>query len=298
MPRTGSVALITTATLAIAMVFPGQAVSQEIGSEDPGGATRAPASPGSDVQRVAPMRVRHVGPGCTSVYRFHDRGVLDIDPRYQRDFDDTFAQFSASSCYFLSRTELRGLYTWDGDYGGGGGRPDPSSPTSQNYPDTRFDLATALAQLEAKRNPQPVPIPAPYSAPGKLRQPIPPVREPPGDGYRSRTTRLAVRTAPVVTKQIMEQRILSGQIRRGEVTTYDRSDDVTDGSGRPDTPRSAAQRAARTRPASARRAGPARSSGSARSAAPARSSSPSSSASSGSSRSKSSRGSASRPDPE
>lgn len=292
-----SVILPTTALLAIA-ALPAHAVSQEPASDAAPEVAVGPASPGEDVQRVAPLVVRHVGPGCTSVYRFHDRGVLEIDPRYQRDFDDTFAQYSASSCYFLGRSELRTLYGWDGDYGGGGGRPDPSSPTSQNYPDTSFDLATALAQLEAKRNPQPVPISAPSSVPGKLRRPIPPVREPPGDGYAARTTKLAVRTAPVVTRQMMEQRILRGQIRRGEVTVNDLSDDVSAGSGRPDTPRSAAQRAARTRPASARRAGPARSSGSVRSAAPARSASPSSSASSGKSRPKSSRGSAARPNPE
>lgn len=112
----------------------------------------------------------------------------------------------------------------DGDWGPDG--PDPSSPTSYVYPDTRFDLAAAVQQLEL----------------GSLK-----------------AATLPVRTEPVVTRQIMEQRILQGKIRRGEIELDSRSSydpDRYDGS---DSSRPAARRTVRSQPAAARSAPPARS---------------------------------------
>lgn len=175
----------------------------------------------------------------------------------------------------------------DGDYGGGGGRPDPGSPTSYSYPDTRFNLVDVLDDYRvsggkrAVSNPpsssgfaaQPVnrePLEPQFdeSAGGKKaaayaarrqamdRKTIPDVMEPlEADSWRSRdlrVTRLPVRTKPVVTKQIMEERIFEGEMRRaqGSETRSDRG--VSEKSERPPTPRSSVQRAARSRPAASR----------------------------------------------
>lgn len=286
MSGTHSLAVTAAATLVLAILIPGQALSQQTEAEETPELVRGPPSPAGDVPRVTPLAVRHFGTGCSTRYRFQDRGVLDIDPRSGRDFDDTFAQHGYSACFFRGQSNFRSLYGWDGDYGRV--RPNPASPGSYTYPDTRFDLATALQRLEAKRTGQRVPDRATNTVPTKARPPMAPVREPPGETYTARSTRLPVRTSPVMTRQIMEQRILRGQVQRGEIERSEISGKGADYSDGPDTPRSAARRAARTRPAAARSAAPARSSRSAR---------PSPSSSSKSSGSKSSRKGSTQADP-
>lgn len=146
----------------------------------------------------------------------------------------------------------------DGDWGPDG--PDPSSPRSYLYPDTRFDLAAAVQQLQAKRGAKPEPRAASAGGAASSSLPIPPVREPSGEANAMRTVQLPVRTEPVVTRQIMEQRILQGKIQRGEIEVRSRSDIESDRYDGSETPRPTARRTVRSQPAANRPAAPARTS--------------------------------------
>ena len=164
----------------------------------------------------------------------------------------------------------------DGDHGGGGGRPDPSSPTSNTYPDTRFNLADVLDDYRVSGGTRQAAEPRTnggVAAERVYREPLEPRFEEPALGKKAaayaarsaqRVTRLPVRTAPVVTKQIMENRIFEGEMRRAQRSSGGSDRGVSEKSARPPTPRSSVQRAARTRPAAAR----VRSSGSASTRSP------------------------------
>lgn len=146
----------------------------------------------------------------------------------------------------------------DGDWGPDG--PDPSSPASYLYPDTRFDLAAAVQQLQAKRGAKPESRAASAGVAASSSLPIPPVREPAGEAISQRTVQLPVRTEPVVTRQIMEQRILQGKIQRGEIEVRTRSDIASDRYDGSETLRAASPRTSRSQPAANRPAAPARTS--------------------------------------
>lgn len=232
-----SVVLIGAAMLTIAAIVPGQAISQEagiagtsdlaVGAAIPGEGAPGlgPAAPGCGVD-VNPLSVRNYGIGRTNIYRFDYEQDLQSGFVYRCAQEDLyFTGYRRVPYSTLDRLSSLAWYPWDGDYGGD--RPDPSSPTSYTYPDTRFDLAD---------------VP-------KSRILV--LRDPPGEMYESRAERAQRNTAPVVTRQIMEQRIIDGEMRRWQRANGGSAPDATDRSERPSTPRSAAQRAAQTRPARA-----------------------------------------------
>ena len=257
-----SVVLIGAAMLAIAAVVPGQAISQEAGiagtsdlavgaaipGEDAPGL--GPAAPGCGVD-VNPLSVRNYGIGRTNIYRFDYEQDLQSGFVYRCAQEDLYFTGYRWVPYFtLDRSLRMELFAWDGDYGGGGDRPDPSSPTSYTYPDTRFDLAAVLARYQAKYD---APNVSSSSSSGgdvpKSRVLV--LREPQGEMYELRAERAHRNTAPVVTRQIMEQRIIDGEERRWQRENGGSARDASERSERPSTPRSAAQRAAQTRPARA-----------------------------------------------
>ncbi len=262
MTFTRSVVLIGAAMLTIAALIPGQAISQETGvagtsdlavgaaipGEDAPGL--GPAAPGCGVD-VNPLSVRNYGIGRTNIYRFDYEQDLQSGFVYRCAQEDLYFTGYRWVPYFtLDRSRPMWLFAWDGDYGGGGGRPDPNSPTSYTYPDTRFDLADVLARYRAKYDAPQVSNSA--SSSGVVpKSRILVLRDPPGEMYESRAERAQRNTAPVVTRQIMEKRIIEGEMRRWQRENGGSASDVSDRSERPSTPRSAAQRAAQTRPARA-----------------------------------------------
>jgi hypothetical protein len=171
----------------------------------------------------------------------------------------------------------------DGDYGGGGGRPNPGLTTSYAYPDTRFNLADVLGDYRVSGRARQVSGQA--SSGGVAAQPIDPdqleprlsgpavgkkaaayaarseaaesrmipdVMEPLEARSSSQVIQLPVRTKPVVTRQIMEERIFEGEMRRAQRSNPGSKHDASERSERPPTPRSSVQRAARSRPAASR----------------------------------------------
>ena len=295
------------AMLAVLSAAPTQANAQESGIAGASEVSVGPSNPGTPGQEVVPVTspaTRNYGTGG----RTGSRSMFSCDVE---------GSFFRPNRLFLSATDSRRLlpcnlretrYRQDGDHGGGGGRPNPGDPTSAAYPDTRFDLADVLddyrvsGSRRAVSNPpssgglaaqpvnrQPLEPQLDEPEPGKKaaayaarrqsmdRRTIPDAMEPMEFSRASRVTRLPVRTAPVVTRQIMEERIFEGEMRRAERSgsRYDRG--VSERSERPPTPRSSVQRAARSRPAAAARP---QSSGAARSSSPSAASPKSSSKSS------------------
>jgi len=289
-----SFVVFSGAMLAMLAAAPAQSIAQESGTAGASEAFVGPSNPGTPGQEVVPVTIpatRNYGTGGRTVLR----GVFACDVE---------GSFFRPNRLFLGATDSqRSLpcklretqYRLDGDHGGGGGRPNPGDPTSAAYPDTRFKLADVLDDYRvsggnrAVTNPpssgglaaQPVnrqPLEPQLDAPepGKKaaayaarrqsmdRKTIPDAMEPMEFSRASGVTRLPVRTAPVVTKQIMEDRILEGEMRRAQRSSDGFARGVSERSTRPPTPRSSVQRAARTRPAAAR----VRSSGSASTRSP------------------------------
>jgi hypothetical protein len=297
-----SAVLVGAAVLAITVVLPGQAMSQEagiaetpdvaVGPADPGEGALSPASAGSiDGLETNPLSIRHYGTGRTVTYRIGDLRGLRSGYLNRCDPNDAFLGDRRSLFYSTGTgstcTARDARYGWDGDAGGGGGRPNPGSPTSYTYPDTRFNLAEVLDDYRVNRverqasNPVSSGGVAPQRIdPGQLeprleyatrsaaaeRTTIPDVMEPLAAKTTSQAKYLRVRTAPVVTRQIMEQQIRERHIREAQRTNDGSRRDASERSERSATPRSAMKRAARTRPAAAQP----------RSATSARTSSPSS----------------------
>ena len=292
-----SVVLIGAAMLAVAAAVPGQAISQEAGIAgtsdlagglaSPGEAIPSPgsASPGCGVE-VNPLAVRNYGIGRTTIFRFDYEQDLQSGYVYRCAQEDLyFSGYRGVPYSTFDRLSRLSWYPWDGDYGEG--RLDPSSPTSYTYPDTRFDLAAVLERYRAKNDARQVSSPPPsggvtqqVSSPPSNGGIVPTkrilvLREPMGEMNELRAERVHLNTAPVVTRQIMEQRIIDGEMRRWQRANDGSARDASEKSERPSTPRSAAQRAARMRPArAAARSAPrpaASASSSAPSAAPAKS---------------------------
>lgn len=317
MTSSRSFVVLSVAMLAILAAAPTQANGQESGSAEASDASAKPWSPGVTGQEIVPVTIpasRNYGTGG----RTGSRSMFACDVE---------GSFFRPNRLFLSATDShRSLpcilretqYRQDGDHGGGGGRPNPGDPTSAAYPDTRFNLADVLddyrvsGSRRAVSNPpssgglaaqpvnrQPLEPQLEEPEPGKKaaayaarrqsmdRKTIPDAMEPLEFSRASRVTRLPVRTAPVVTRQIMEDRIFEGEMRRAERSGSRSDRGVSERSERAPTPRSSVQRAARTRPASASRP---QSSGATRGSSP--------SAASPSSSSKSSRRGSSKPTPQ
>ena len=307
MTSSRSSVMLSVAMLALLAAAPAQVTAQESGIAGASEVSVGPSNPGTPGQEVVPVTIpatRNYGTGG----RTGSRSMFSCDVE---------GSFFRPNRLFLSATDSRRLlpcilretrYRQDGDHGGGGGRPNPGDPTSAAYPDTRFDLADVLddyrvsGSRRAVSNPpssgglatqpvnrQPLEPQLDEPEPGKKaaayaarrqsmdRRTIPDAMEPMEFSRASRVTRLPVRTAPVVTRQIMEERIFEGEMRRAERSgsRYDRG--VSERSERPPTPRSSVQRAARSRPAAAARP---QSSGAARSSSPSAASPKSSSKSS------------------
>ena len=255
-----SVVLIGAAMLAIAAVVPGQAISQEagiagtsdlaVGAASPGeeAPSLGPAAPGCGVD-VNPLSVRNYGIGRTTTHRFDYEQDLQSGFVYRCAQEDLyFTGYRRVPYSTLDRLSSLAWYPWDGDYGGD--RPDPSLPTSYTYPDTRFDLADVLARYRAKYDAPQVSSAASSGGDVPNRR-ILVLRDPAGEKYESRAERAQRNTTPVVTRQIMEQQIIDGEMRRWQRENSGSASDASDRSERPSTPRSAAQRAAQTRPARA-----------------------------------------------
>jgi hypothetical protein len=312
-----SFAVFSGAMLAMLAAVPAQSIAQESGTA---GASEAlvgpsnPETPGQEGLTVTIPATRNYGTGGRTGSR--SMFACDVEGSFFRPnrsfLSDTDSQRS------LPCNLRETLYRLDGDHGGGGGRPNPADPTSAAYPDTRFNLADALDDYRvsggkrAVTNPpsslglaaqpvnrQPLEPQLEEPEPGKKaaayaarrqsidRKTIPDAMEPMEFSRASRVTRLPVRTAPVVTRQIMEDRILEGEMRRAERSGSRSDRGVSERSERPPTPRSSAQRAVRSRPTSASRP---QSSGATRGSSP--------SAASPSSSSKSSRRGSSKPTPQ
>ncbi len=276
-----SFVLFSGAMLGMVAVVPAQAIAQDSETAGASGASIGP--PGPAVTEPG------VGPKITPIaFRYGMGGGLgscDTEGSFfgpHRSFPIATRYRDQLSC-MLRDTRI----SQDGDYGGGGGRPNPASPTSYSYPDTRFDLAAVLDDYRVSGGArkvsgqpssggvaaQPVyrePLEPQFEGPamGKKaaayaarrgatdRKTIPEVMEPlEPNSWRSRdmrVTRLPVRTKPVVTRQIMEQRIREGEMRRAERSNPGSQHDASERSERPPTPRSSVQRAGRSRPAASR----------------------------------------------
>jgi hypothetical protein len=311
MTSSRSFVVLSVAMLATLAAAPTQAIAQESGTAGASEVSVGPSNPGTPGQEIVPVTIpatRNYGTGR----RTGSRSMFTCDVE---------GSFFRPNRLFLSATDSnRSLpcilretqYRQDGDHGGGGGRPNPGDPTSNAYPDTRFNLADVLDDYRVSGSRRAVsnpPSSGGLAAQPVNRQPLEPQLDEPEPGKKaaayaarrqsmdrktipdamepmeanslrsraSRVTRLPVRTAPVVTKQIMEERIYEGEIRRAERSGSRSDRGVSERSERPPTPRSSVQRAARSRPAAAARP---QSSGAARSSAPSAASPKSSSKSS------------------
>lgn len=253
-----SFALFSGLLLFVVLLVPPQAMAQEAST------AKEPA--------LNPVITQRVGFQSWLGARYYTY-PCDIEGSFfkpNRSFLETTGSLHQLPCTLRDRQ-----YRQDGDHGGGGGRPNPGSPTSNTYPDTRFNLADVLDDYRVSGAGRQAAEPRSndgVAAPRVYREPLEPQFEKPAAGKKAaayaarstqRVTRLPVRTAPVVTKQIMEDRILEGQMRRAQRSSGS-ARGVSERSPRPPTPSSSVQRAAPSRPA----AGRPRSSGSASTRSP------------------------------
>ncbi len=306
-----SFAVFSGAMLAVLSAAPAQVTAQESGIAGASETSVGPSNPGTPGQAVVPVTIpatRNYGTGG----RTGSRSMFSCDVEGSF-FRPNRLFLSATDSRRLLPCILRETrYRQDGDHGGGGGRPNPGDPTSAAYPDTRFDLADVLDDYRVSGGSRAVsnaPSSGGIATQPVNRQPLEPQLEEPEAGKKAaayaasraaterktipdalepmeansprgrdlRVTRLPVRTAPVVTKQIMEERIYEGEIRRAKRSGSRSDQGVSERSERPPTPRSSVQGAARPRPAAAARP---QSSGAARSSSPSAASPRSSSKSS------------------